>query len=41
MLNRFATDAEKTAWNANAEIIVASEAPNDLAETDLLMLVIG
>ena len=39
--HRFTTDTEKTAWNANAEIIVASEAPNDLAETDLLMLVIG
>lgn len=39
--HRFTTDDEKTAWNANAEIIVASDAPADLAETDLLMLVIG
>ena len=39
--HRFTTDDEKSAWNANAEIIVASDAPADLAETDLLMLVIG
>lgn len=36
--HRFVTDDEKTAWNANAEIIVASTVPENLAETDLLFL---
>lgn len=39
--HRFVTDAEKSAWGSNAEVIVADSAPDDLTETDLLMLVIG
>ena len=38
--HRFTTDTEKAAWNANAEVIVADSVPEDLAETDLLFLVI-
>ena len=38
--HRFTTDDEKAAWNSNAEVIVASVVPDDLAETDLLFLVI-
>lgn len=38
--HRFTTDTEKAAWNANAEIIVASSVPADLAETDLLFLTV-
>lgn len=38
--HRFTTDTEKAAWNANAEVIIADSVPADLAETDLLFLVI-
>ena len=38
--HRFVTDTDKAAWNANAEVIVADSVPADLAETDLLFLVI-
>ena len=39
--HRFVTDTDKAAWNANAEVIVADSVPADLAETDLLFLVIS
>lgn len=38
--HRFATDAEKAAWNAKGRILSGTTTPADLAETDLFLQIV-
>ena len=38
--HRFATDAEKVAWNAKGRILSGTTTPADLAETDLFLQIV-